>query len=108
MYGTIMRATIKAGQEKAFEEFMQSTDEMEIDGFVSLEMAWEEKNPRRMVMIVHFRDRESYRKNAESPEQDQEYRKMIEFFESEPEWIDVNFGAYVGEPIQPTASAQTR
>ena len=39
-------------------------------------------------LTVLFDSRESYRANAESPEQDVRYREMRALLESEPEWHD--------------------
>ena len=91
MYGTIMRARVKGGQKDAFQEFISATGDRQPEGFVSADVAWEDKDPDRIVLVVRFRDKESYVRNAESPEQDAEYRRMLEHLENEPEWIDVNW-----------------
>ncbi|HLI56371.1 MAG TPA: antibiotic biosynthesis monooxygenase [Actinomycetota bacterium] len=100
MYGTIMRARLKPGARERFEAAMVQWNRRETpDGYHSSEIAWEEADPDRVVMIVHFRDRESYRANAESPEQDAEYRELVALLEAEPEWIDVNYATYMGQPL---------
>jgi quinol monooxygenase YgiN len=93
MYGTIMRARVKPGQRDAFIETMSGTRSRAGDasGFQSADVAWEDKDPNRVVIIARFADKDSYVANAESPEQDAEYRRMVELLESEPEWIDVHF-----------------
>ena len=109
MYGSIMRARVKPGKRQEFERSMQEITPAHQDyerGLHSVELAWEDKDPNRVVMIIHFRDKESYVKNAKLPETDAGYRRWIQYLEGEPEWIDINYSAYVGEPL--TASAASR
>lgn len=101
MYGTVMRARLKPG---AREEFDRSIVEWEKRrgtpvGYHSSEIAYEDTDPDKVVLIVHFRDKESYVANSESPDQDAEYREMIALLDGEPEWIDVHYGTYVGKPL---------
>ncbi len=44
-------------------------------------------------LIAVFAERESYRRNAESPDQDAWYRRFRELLDADPEWID---GEFVG------------
>lgn len=101
MYGTIMRARVKAGHREMLETLMREQDvrEQQLPGFHSYDVAWEDKEPDRLVLVVRFTDRESYVANAESPEQDTEYRRMAEHLDGEPEWIDVHWASHVGEPV---------
>jgi quinol monooxygenase YgiN len=104
MYGTIMRARLKPGRREEMERRLQEWVGSDApEGFHCSEVAFEDKDPNRLVMIVHFRDRASYVRNAERPETDSEYRQMLDHLDGEPEWIDVNYIHYVGEPL----SAQT-
>ena len=101
MYGTIMRARVKPGHREGLEALANEWSEPNnaAAGFHSAEMGWEDKDPDRVVIVVHFADRESYVANAESPEQDAEYRRMLEHLEAEPEWIDVAWADYVGKAL---------
>ena len=101
MYGTIMRATVKAGMREAFEESIRTWEQERgtVDGYHSTEVAWEDGNPDRVVMIVHFRDKESDHANANSPEQDAEYHKLVALLDGEPEWLDVHYGVYTGQGL---------
>ena len=97
MYGTIMRARVKPGRRDDFERLTQEIGpEHRERGLVSFELAWEANDPNAVVAIIHFRDKESYVRNADRPETDQDYRRQLELLEGEPEWIDVEFGASVG------------
>jgi quinol monooxygenase YgiN len=108
MYGTVMRAKVKTGRKAEFEKLMRQqvpSADAYGQGMYSYEIAWEDKDPDRIVMIVRFKDRESYLANADRPETDTEYREMLEHLEGEPEWIDVNYTEYVGKPLSEGATA---
>ena len=101
MYGTIMRAKIKAGQQEAFRKFAQeggSPDDA--SGWVSSEFAVEDKDPDRIVGIIRFTDKESYVRNANAPKTNDNYNQMLTFLEGPPEWIDVNYMGFQGEPLK--------
>lgn len=92
MFGTVMRARVKPEMRDAFLQQMSTFEERRRpDGFESADLAWEVGDPKRAVMIVRFRDRESYMANAADPAQDREYREMLKCLDGEPEWIDVEF-----------------
>ncbi|TMB92044.1 MAG: hypothetical protein E6J45_03785 [Chloroflexi bacterium] len=102
MYGTIMRARVKPGKRAEYEKLMREMVPSAEDygnGMHSVEAAWEDKDPDRLVVIVHFKDRESYVANAERSETDQQYQQQLEYLDGEPEWIDVNFANYIGKPL---------
>ncbi len=102
MYGTIMRAKIKAGRKDEYQRLLEQeipSAEAYGNGLHSVEMAWEDKDPDRVVVIVHFRDRESYVANADRAETNSEYQKQAEFFDGQPEWTDINYVKYVGKPV---------
>jgi len=50
-------------------------------------------------MIVHFRDRQSYVKNAGRPETNRNYEEMAKHLEGPPEWIDLDYRRYYGQPV---------
>ena len=45
-------------------------------------------NPNEIWISVVFENEEVYRKNAESPEIDRQYRKMLEHLQGDPKWHD--------------------
>ena len=102
MYGTIMRAKVKAGRRAEYERVMREmvpSAEAYGQGMHSYEVAWEEKDPDRIVLIVHFKDRESYMANASRAETNTDFNRQLEYLDGEPEWIDVNYADYVGKPL---------
>lgn len=102
MYGTIMRAKIKPGRraeyERAMREMVPSPEDYG-NGMHSYEVAFEDKDPDRIVLIVHFKDRESYVANSNRAEVNSDYERQLEYLEGSPEWTDVNYEAYVGKPL---------
>ncbi|HEU5001641.1 MAG TPA: antibiotic biosynthesis monooxygenase [Actinomycetota bacterium] len=96
MYGTIMRARVKPGVRHVFEDEAARNSAAHPDGYLFSELAWEDSDAEALVLIVHFRDRASYLANAASPEQDAQYRRMLQYFEGEPEWIDIRYAATLG------------
>lgn len=44
-----------------------------------------------LFLVAVFDDRETYVANAESPEQDAEYRQLRELLEDDPDWMDGTF-----------------
>ena len=101
MYGTIMRAKVKAGQLDAFRKYSQAQATPDnASGWVSSEFAVEDKDPNRIVGIIRFKDKESYVKNANAPQTNDNYNQMLKFLEGPPEWIDVHYVAFQGEPLK--------
>src|SRR2546426_12645153 len=101
MYGTIMRAKVKAGQMDAFKRYSQAQGSpTDASGWFSSEFAVEDKDPNRIIGIIRFKDKDSYVKNANAPRTNDSYNQMLKFLEAPPEWIDVNYVAYQGEPLK--------
>ena len=108
MYGTIMRAQCKPGQRDAFIEAMRRRGTSGANpGFHAAEIAYEDKNPDRIVAVIHFRDRDSYVANAQRPETDQSYRETLDYLVGPPEWTDLHYVAYTGQPLSEAAMAGT-
>jgi heme-degrading monooxygenase HmoA len=89
-----MRGKVKPGRREEYERmFAEIAPDHMAHGLVSAELAWEVGDPDRFLEVIHFRDRESYERNAARPETDADYRRQLEMFDGEPEWIDVEYGA---------------
>ena len=101
MYGTIMRARAQRGARQGIEHAIAALAESgdTPEGFHCSELAWEAADPERLVLIVHFRDRATYLANAASPDQDARYQQMRQYLEGEPEWIDIHYAGYQGQPL---------
>jgi len=61
-------------------------DDRQIKGFVSSYIY--DTGDNELWGAVVFRDEESYRANANDPEQDKWYRRLREHLEADPDWHD--------------------
>ena len=50
-------------------------------GWISSEFAVEDKAPNRIVGIIRFKDKDSYVKNANTPQTNDNYDQMMKFLE---------------------------
>jgi heme-degrading monooxygenase HmoA len=57
-------------------------------GYVGMCVYQLDRDSNEYVLVVAFKDKESYHANAGSAEQDRRYRQMRELLESDPEWMD--------------------
>lgn len=88
MYGTVARMRLKAGAESQLQDLMREYETLDVPGFVSTTVYRMDSDPNELYMAVVFDDAESYRANAQSPEQDARYQKMVALLEGSPEWHD--------------------
>lgn len=88
MYGTVAKIRVKPGSEAKLLEMTKSEDMMNIPGMVSTLIYRMDDDPNECYLVVVFESKESYVKNAESPEQDARYREFLQYLEGEPEWHD--------------------
>ena len=109
MYGTIMRARTKPGQRDAFIAAMTERGTPERNpGFLSAEVCAEDGDPNGVIAVIHFRDRESYMANADRPETDAEYQQMLQYLDGPPEWTDVHYVSYKGQPLSEESLSAAR
>jgi quinol monooxygenase YgiN len=90
MFGTVARYLLKPGHEKQFMDDMGSFEEKPPEGWVYHTLFRSTKDSNELWLSVVFESEAAYRKNAESPEMDRDYRKMLEHLQGEPEWHDGN------------------
>jgi heme-degrading monooxygenase HmoA len=89
MYGTVAKLRIKPGSEAKLLELTKAEDmTANMSGFVSTTIYKLDSDPNEFIMVVLFEDKESYTKNADSPEQDARYREFVQYLEAPPEWQD--------------------
>src|SRR5207253_8361598 len=90
MFGTIARYRVKPGHSEQFMKDMGSFEDNPPAGWVYHTAFRSTKDPNEIWLTVVFESEEAYRKNADSPDMDKEYRRMLEHLQSEPEWHDGN------------------
>ena len=98
MYGTIARLRPKAGHEEQVLSLMDQWNRERrptVQGAAGGYMLRPDRNPSEIVLIALFESRETYRKNADDPEQDRWYRALREHLEADPTWEDGEITANV-------------
>ena len=88
MYGTVARMRMKPGSEDALRKMNEEYESLDVPGYVGMTLYRMDSNPNELYLAVVFETREQYQANAQSPEQDARYRKMLELLDGEPEWHD--------------------
>jgi quinol monooxygenase YgiN len=85
MYGTIARIKAKEG---ALDEIARMESGRQPKGAVSSYVFQSDENADELWLVAIFEDKESYLANADSPEQDNEYRRLRLLLKIDPEWHD--------------------
>jgi quinol monooxygenase YgiN len=88
MFGTIARYRLKPGHSETFMEEMSGFENDPPEGWVYHTVFRSTKDPNELWLSVVFESEDVYRKNANSPEMDADYKRMLEHLEGEPEWHD--------------------
>jgi quinol monooxygenase YgiN len=88
MFGTVAKYLVKPGREQQFIKQMESFEGAPPAGWVYHTIFRSTQDPNELWLSVVFESEESYRNNADSPEMDREYRKMLDHLQREPEWHD--------------------
>ena len=81
-----MRA--KPGSEEQLAEQMRIFEEAHVEGALGSYVYRMDSDPAEYYIAVIFSSKEAYMANADSPEQDARYRKLVEFLAEPPEWHD--------------------
>ena len=95
MYGSIFNLKPKKGKKEALIDHLKNDQDRPEGG-----VAWYVLNPDNdgdLVGIAIFKDKESYKANAERPEQHDNFMKMMDFLVEQPKWNDGNF--IIGENL---------
>ncbi len=96
MYGSIFRMKVKPGQEQKLVEMFKEWEQQrrpKVKGVVASYLLKPDRKRNEMVAVAVFQDKQTYRANADDPEQDRWYRRMRELLEADPEWEDGEFVA---------------
>jgi hypothetical protein len=88
MYGTIARLHLKEGTEVDLERLNDEFRTLNVPGSIGEYVYRMDADPRECYMAVLFTDKESYWKNAESPEQAERYQAFRALLDADPEWHD--------------------
>lgn len=88
MYGTVARVRVKAGMEQQFEAVSREIGVGRAPGQVAVYVYQMDSDKHEFYLTAIFESREAYVANAQSPEQNERFMKLMSVLESEPEWHD--------------------
>lgn len=88
MYGTIAKYSVKPGSEDALTRWMEEQEERAISGWVSSTIFRSDKDAGEIWTCVVFESEAAYKKNADDPAMDKQYRALREHLREDPEWHD--------------------
>jgi heme-degrading monooxygenase HmoA len=88
MYGTVAHFRLKPGQEQQLREFEKEIQAARLPGLVAEFTFRMDDDPNAYFQAVVFESRDSYRANADSPEQNERYEKLLGLLEGPPDWHD--------------------
>ena len=91
MYGTIFRMRVKPGQEEAVRQEMGRWDRErapKAKGAVATYLFKPDGSSNLLIGVAVFQDRETYRANADDPEQHQWFLRLRACLEEDPAWED--------------------
>ena len=88
MYGTISRMRLKPGMEERMRQTMMGYESMAVPGMIGSLVYQMDANPQEYLLVVVFKDKETYFANANSPEQNTRYEEMLTMLDGAPEWHD--------------------
>lgn len=100
-YGTIAKYRVKPGHDKELTADMERFEVSPPQGWRYHTVFRSTENPNEIWLSVVFDSEEAYKRNANSPEMDAEYRRLLQHLESEPEWHDghvIHEGMHKGAP----------
>ena len=88
MYGTVARMRVLPGKDEEMKRLGDEMSSMQVPGEVGGYVFKLDNAENEYILVALFEDRESYHRNAQSPESDQNYRKMRALLAADPEWND--------------------
>ena len=87
MYGTVAKLKVKPGGLEKLQKWSPEEDDR-ASGAVAVYAFQMDNDPNEVYTVAVFESKEAYVANADSPEQDKRYRRMLKWLEGEPEWHD--------------------
>jgi quinol monooxygenase YgiN len=87
MYGTIAHMRPKAGHEQQIQDLLDQWNrdrKPNVKGTRGGYVLRPDRDPREVVLVAVFENRETYRANADDPDQDKWFRQLREHLEADP------------------------
>jgi quinol monooxygenase YgiN len=91
MYGTVAHVKVKPGAIARLQELSASAiadGRLGRNGHIATYMYQSDRDPNEIIMVVLFSDRDAYRRNAASPDQNAQFEQMAQHFAAPPQWND--------------------
>lgn len=88
MYGTVALCRVPANHLERLRALAAAEDALGIDGYLGTDILLVDNHPDTLVMVVRFRDRDSYVANADSPAQHERYLQFRALMDADPVWYD--------------------
>jgi len=88
MYGTIAKLKAKKG---ASEQVRRIRMTHRPAGYITSYVFQSEASQDELWLVAIFKDKATYIANAESPEQNQDFKNLMRYLTAEPEWHDGEF-----------------
>ncbi len=88
MYGTVARIRLKSGMEAQLNAEMERFQERRVPGFIASYTYRMDADPNETYLAVVFESKEAYHANANSPDQDKSYQRLLALWDGPPEWHD--------------------
>lgn len=88
MYGTVAVCRVTQENVARIRELAAAEDAIGIEGYLGTDVMVPENHDDTLIMVVRFRDRDTYVANADSPAQDERYREFRALMDADPVWYD--------------------
>ena len=88
MYGTVARMKVTRENLEKLRESMDDVAGRSVDGYIATHVLVPDEWHDEVLVVVFFKDRQTYLKNANDPKMDEDYRKIRAHLEADPEWTD--------------------
>lgn len=88
MYGTVTRFRAKPGSEAKVLELSKQLTDNPPEGFIAAYLYRLDSGSDEYITAAVYKDRETYRRNSDSPQQNAWFRSFRELLAGDPEWND--------------------
>ena len=91
MYGTVANIRVKAGHGDDLKRIMQEWNaerKPKVKGALNGYLFELDSDPQDWIIVALFEDKATYEANADDPEQDKWFRRLMEHLDGEPQWHD--------------------
>lgn len=87
MYGTVALLKFDPANKQALIDMQDQQESRPVEGFIGVDIMMCDA-PGEAILVVRFKDKASYTKNADSPEQNEQYTAWRALLSADPEWHD--------------------